>query len=159
MLYEINKKAEATVDTTVGQTESINMKEIVKPGSIFGPIMCWATTSKVNKIGEVQYSYRKIDTGMSVYMDDIGAAGEIAEIRKGIRNCARLEKEKTVRYGLKKTKYMMVKTGKEREGARNQVGEEEVWVKLKLFDTCLMVADIRNGNMDKYKVSEIREIG
>ena len=53
----------------------------------------------------------------------------------------------------------MAKTGKEREGARNQVGEEEVWVKLKLFDTCLMVADIRNGNMDKYKVSEIREIG
>lgn len=71
MLYEINKKAEATVDTTVGQTESINMKEIVKPGSIFGPIMCWATTSKVNKIGEVQYSYRKIDIGMSVYINDI----------------------------------------------------------------------------------------
>ena len=53
---------------------------------------------------------------MSVYMDDIAAAGGIAEIRKEIiRNCAKMEKEKKMRYGLKNTKYMMVKTGKERE--------------------------------------------
>ena len=52
---------------------------------------------------------------MSVYMNDIAAAGGIAEIRKGIRNCAKMEKEMKMRYGPKKTKYMMVKTGKERE--------------------------------------------
>ena len=52
---------------------------------------------------------------MSVYMDDIAAAGGIAEIRKGIRNCAKMEKEMKMRYGPKKAKYMMVKTGKERE--------------------------------------------
>ena len=57
ILYEMNKKAEIIVDTTVGQTESISIKEIVKQGSIFGPIMCCATTSRVNNIGEtVQYS-------------------------------------------------------------------------------------------------------
>ena len=78
--------------------------------------MCCTTTSKVNKIGEtVQYSYVKIGIGMSVYIDDIVAAGEIAEIRKGIRNCTKMEKEKKMRYGLKKTTYMMVKTEKERE--------------------------------------------
>ena len=114
ILYEMNKKAEIIVDTTVGQTESISIKEIVKQGSIFGPIMCCATTSKVNNIGEiVQYSYGKVDIGMSVYMDDI--AGGIAEIRKGIRNCAKMEEEKKMRYKPKKTKYMIVKTGKERE--------------------------------------------
>ena len=105
ILYEMNKKAEIIVDTTVGQTESISIKEIVKQGSIFGPIMCCATTSKVNNIGEiVQYSYGKVDIGMSVYMDDIAAAGGIAENIKGIRNCAKMEKEKKMRYGLKKTK-------------------------------------------------------
>ena len=116
ILYEMNKKAEIIVDTTVGQTESISIKEIVKQGSIFGPIMCCATTSRVNNIGEtVQYSYGKVDIGMSVYMDDIAAAGGITEIWKGMRNCAKMEKEKKMRYGPKKTKYMMVKTGKERE--------------------------------------------
>ena len=79
----MNKKAEIIVDSIVGQTESINIKEIVEQGPVFGPIMCFATTSKVNNIWEtVQYSYGKIDIGMLVYMDDIAAAGGIAEIRK-----------------------------------------------------------------------------
>ena len=57
ILYEMNKKAEIIVDTTKGQTESPNIKEIVKQGSIFGSIMCCATTSRVNNIGQtVQYS-------------------------------------------------------------------------------------------------------
>ena len=103
-----------------------------------------------------------------------------------------MEKEKKMRYALKKTKYMMVKTEKEEEevvqekvrsgavqktetyhslgitkneecnleehikaiarkcetiseeidaiGAKNQVRKEEVRVKLKLFDNCLMTA-------------------
>ena len=49
LLYEMNKKAEIIVDTTVGQTESINIKEIVKQGSIFGPVMCCTTTSKQHR--------------------------------------------------------------------------------------------------------------
>ena len=78
--------------------------------------MSCATTSKVNKIGEtVQYSYGKTGIGMLIYIDDIAAAEGIAEIRKGIRNCTKMEKEKKMRYGLKKTTYMMVKTEKDRE--------------------------------------------
>ena len=99
----MNKKAEIIVDTALGRTESINIKKIVKQGSIFGP-MCCKTTSKVNNIAEtVQYTYRKIDIGMSVYMGDMASAGGV-EIRKGIRNCSKMEKDKKMRYGLKKTK-------------------------------------------------------
>ena len=110
------------------------------------------------------------------------AAARIAEISKGIRDFAKMEKEKKMMYGLKKAKYMMIKTGKERIeivqenvksgavrktetchernleehimviatkcetmsmeigsiGTKNQVGKEQIRVKLKLFDTCLM---------------------
>ena len=50
-------------------------------------------------------------------MDDIAIAGKVEHIRKGIKNCARMEKEKKIRryFGLKKTKYMIVKTGREEE--------------------------------------------
>ena len=48
--------------------------------------------SKVNNISEtVQYSYRKIDIGISVYINDIAAAGGIPKSRKGIRNCAKMQ--------------------------------------------------------------------
>ena len=59
----MNKKAEIIIDTTVGQTEHISIKEIVKQGFIFGPIMCCATMSKVSNI-RGQYS---IVTGKLVH--------------------------------------------------------------------------------------------
>ena len=128
---------------------------------------------------------------MPVFMDDIATAGKAEHIRKGINNCARMEKEKKISFGLKKTKYMIVKTGREEEevnetvkagrtqitvtykylgmtmsadgqlaehikelnsrcdtinreictiGATTLVGKEEVRVKLKLFERCLMPA-------------------
>lgn len=52
---------------------------------------------------------------MSVYMDVIAIVGGIAEIGKGERNCAKIEKEEKMRYGLNKTKCAMVKTGKKKE--------------------------------------------
>ena len=129
---------------------------------------------------------------MPVFIDDIATAGKAEHIRKGIKNCARMEREKKISFGLKKTKYMIVKTGREEKeeinetvkagriqrtdkckylgvtistdgqltehikelnsrydtinreisaiGAKTQVGKEEVRVKLKLFETCLMPA-------------------
>ena len=78
--------------------------------------MCCAETSTVNSIGEeVKYRYGKINIEMSVFMDDIATAGKAEHIRKGINNCARMEKEKKISFGLKKTKYMIVKTGREEE--------------------------------------------
>ena len=43
---------------------------------------------------------------MSVFMDDIVTAGKVEHIRKGINNCASMEKKKKKSFGLKKTKYI-----------------------------------------------------
>ena len=154
--------------------------------------MCCAEITTVNSIGEeVKYRYRKKNIGMPVFTDDIVTAGKAEHIRKGINNCAMMEKEKKISFGLKKTNYMIVETGREEEetnetikarriqrtdkckylgmtistdgqltehikelnsrcdiinreisaiGAKTQVGKEEVRVKLKLFETCLMPA-------------------
>ena len=111
-LYEMNKEIYVIIRTPVGNIDKV--KEVVKQGTIFGPIMCCAETSTVNSIGEeVKYRYGKINVGMPVFMDDIATAGKAEHIRKGINNCARMEKEKKISFGLKKTKYMIVKTGRE----------------------------------------------
>ena len=39
MLYEINKTTEIVADTTTGNTESVQITEVVKSGSMFGPTM------------------------------------------------------------------------------------------------------------------------
>ena len=49
-LYEINKTSNTAVVTTVEETSSITVGGVVKRGAIFGPIMCWSSTSRVNAI-------------------------------------------------------------------------------------------------------------
>ena len=67
----------------------------------------------MNDIGEkVRCKYGDIEIGMPVFMDDILAVGDEEEIRKAIRNCRKMETLKKFEYGLKKTKIMIVRTGK-----------------------------------------------
>ena len=82
-LYEMNKETGIIIRTPVGNTDNIQVKEAVKQGTIFGPIMCCAETSTVNSIGEeVKYRYGKINIGIPVFMDDITTAGK-AEHKEG----------------------------------------------------------------------------
>ena len=105
----------------VENTEIIQVKEVVKQGTIFGHIMCCAEISTVNSIGEeVKYRYCKINIGMSVFMDNIATTGKTEHVRKGINNCARMEKEKKISFGLQKTKYMILKIGREQEEKINE---------------------------------------
>ena len=96
----------------------------MKQGTILVELCC-ASTSRVNEIEEaVKYQYRKVEIGMPVFMDVVGtgAVGTADNIRKGIQNCRRMEIEKKMIYGSKKTKYMVINTGKEPE----EVTEERV---------------------------------
>ena len=83
MFYEINKTTEIVVDTAIGDTESVEIKEVVKQGSISGRKICCATTAKLNDLGEkVDYKYGEIEKGMPIYMDDISVAGGPEEVKK-----------------------------------------------------------------------------
>ena len=58
---------------------------------------------------------------MPVFIDDIGTAGKAEHIKKGINNCKRMEKKKKIGFGLKKTNYMIVKTGRDDEEVNETV--------------------------------------
>ena len=84
--YKINKTSVIVVDTPIGKTSSITVEEVVKQGTIFGPVMCCGSTSKVNTIQEAMtYQYGKVEIGMPVFMDDIAAVKTVDKIRKGIK--------------------------------------------------------------------------
>ena len=58
ILYEMNKRSLVTIDTPSGETGNIEIKEIVKQGTTYGPVICCATMVRVNDIGEkVCYKY------------------------------------------------------------------------------------------------------
>ena len=47
-LYEKNETSNIVVDTPVGKTSCTTVEEVVKKGTIFGTILCCASTSRVN---------------------------------------------------------------------------------------------------------------
>ena len=187
----------------------------MKHGTIFGPFMCCASTLRVNQIqGAVKYQHGKVQIVMPVFMDDTAAVGTADNIRKGMQNCRKMTTEKKMIYGLKKTKYMVINTGKEPEEiieervkerivqetdiykylglvmknsgnlkdhrlelnrkcevinreisaviAKLQTGKEEIKVKLKLYETCLMPALLYGleawRTIDKDEMNEIEKI-
>ena len=116
ILHEMNRETDIIIITPVENIGNIQVKEVVKQATIFGPIMCCAETSTVNNIGEeVKYRYGKINIGMPVFMDVIATKGKTEHVRQGINNCTRMEIEKKISFGLKKTKHMIIKKGREQE--------------------------------------------
>ena len=133
ILYKLNETAQVKINTPYGDTENIEIKEVVKQGTTYGPIMCCASTARVNEIGEkVICKYGNIEIGMPVFMDDTATIGDADTIRKGIRNCRKMETDKKIIYGLKKTKYMTMITGREKQ---EQIEEEVKEGKIDKVDT------------------------
>ena len=49
--YNLNRGSKITIKTPVGLTDEIDVGEIVKQGTLNGPILCNISTDKVNKVG------------------------------------------------------------------------------------------------------------
>ena len=90
ILYKLNETAQVKINTPYGDTENIEIKEVVKLWTTYEPIMCCASIGRVNEISEkVICKYGNIEIGMAVFMDDIAAMGN-ADTRKGIINCRKM---------------------------------------------------------------------
>ena len=114
LLYHLNHKATISVDTPSGETDDFTVYDVVKQGTISGPLICCAEVDQINKVNEiVAVPYGpEVMIGMPEYVDDVSTVGEGQDIRNGIRNCREMEKFK-FSYGLIKTKYMIIHTGKD----------------------------------------------
>ena len=80
----MNIRSIITINTPFAETGNIEIEEIVKQVTTYGPVMCCAAKARVNDIGEKVFC-KDGDTeiGMPVFMDDISAVGDAEEVRKG----------------------------------------------------------------------------
>ena len=114
MMYLMNQNTEVTVVTPSGTTEKFNVGEIVKQGTVLGPTFCCVVTDQVNNIGESQVgSIGRHKIGILVFVDDVMSASVPENARRTIRSLNEMEIRRTIRYGLKKTNFMILDTGKE----------------------------------------------
>ena len=71
MLFKMNEDANIIINTPVGVTEQIKTSQLVRQGTVFGPVFCCASTARINDIGEsVVENCGTVEIGMSIFMDD-----------------------------------------------------------------------------------------
>ena len=129
MIYNLNRRAVITVETPVGRTTKFTAKEIVKQGTVFGPLLCCASTQRVIDIGEKAKTMVGPDIGIEalVYVDDIAGAGSKNVIEGIIRNTAKMEVEKKFTFNTDKTKYIsMTKKRRTEEEINEQIEQGKV---------------------------------
>ena len=85
---------------------------------------------------------------MPVCINDIAAVGTADKTKKIIQNCRRMEIEKKMIYGLKKTKYMVINTAKEPEEAIEERVKEEIVQETDIYKYLGMVIN-KSGNLKK----------
>ena len=117
MVYQMNKKARAVVDCPAGKTKEIHLENVVRQGTVYGPLICAASTDRINTISEkIVTNYGpNLEIQALIFVDDIASAGDHICSMKTINACRRLETEKKFTFNLKKSGVLVVKTGNKKE--------------------------------------------
>ena len=120
-IYEMNKDVEAKIITPIGITESINLDEVVKQGTVGGQKMCGVSTDRINSMGKY------IDEGVKylVFVDDMLGMGSKEKIREMNRKMQVLEITKKFRFNTKEGKTQWMVIGKKEEGDDEDVDLNE----------------------------------
>ena len=92
-IKKLNEIAEAVVETPVGKTREIILKNTVRQGTANGHSICAVSMDTVNKIGYnvvTQYG-PKLEIQIAAFMDDLASAGSCITADNTIKNCAIME--------------------------------------------------------------------
>ena len=93
IIKKMNEEAKITIQTPVGNSKEIVVKNIVRQGTVYGPQLCAVTMSRVNDIGKRALTFYGPDLVLlpTQFVDDISSAGSVRCVNNTIYNCRRLE--------------------------------------------------------------------
>ena len=133
LMYNMNKKSNIVIQTPVGDTNQIQIGEIVKQGTLSGPILCDINTDKVNKVGLKSTTTigPNITCEALAYVDDIHQAGShVHNVEIAATNCSVMETTRGFTFNNEpnKTAFMIInpKKGNEMKKLRNTIKRGEI---------------------------------
>ena len=90
---------------------------------MYGPKLSCVATEKVNSINHLvpMYITPELGIGVPVYVDDILGIGSVKTVERVIRNTREMKVKKKFRFSRKKSKYMMINTGRVKMNVVNEL--------------------------------------
>ena len=122
LIKKLNEVAEATVETPIGTTKQIRLKDTVRQGTVYGPPICSASMDTINKVGYniVTHYGPNLQIQALAYIDDVASGGNKSTSNNTIMNCNIMEENKKLTYNtdVGKSAIMIVN---EKKGTKNTV--------------------------------------
>lgn len=114
-IYQTNRRASIQIQCPAGVTDEIEVNEIVKQGTVLGPLLCCVSTQKINEVGPANVTILspEVSTQALTYVDDIAGVGSKESVERVIESIAEMEKKKKFTFSEKKSKVMVIKNGKQ----------------------------------------------
>jgi len=157
MIYEMNREANIVVGTPYGMTSDINVQEVVRQGTIWGPTLCAVSTEKVNNIGtraSTRYG-RSTDVESLTFVDDICGLGNNETVSTVIRNCKEMEDRRKMTFNNKKSNYQVIELGNKKY--REEIDESVKNGQIKKKDKYKYLGETINNKADYHDTIAIKE--
>ena len=112
-ILQMNKHVLATVRTPVGDTEEVELEEIVRQGTVGGNKLCIVSTDRINKMG---LYYEKDGIRFPIFVDDKIGMGDIETLEEMEWRMGVLETSKKYKYNNKKgkTEWMVIRNDRKK---------------------------------------------
>ena len=106
LIRRMNENGKAVVRCPAGETDTIEITENVRQGTIFGPKLCSIVTDRVNEISRKNVTLiRNIEIESLIFVDDIMFPTSRKEgIEMAIGNCRSMEQLKKFTFNTKPSK-------------------------------------------------------
>ena len=127
LVYLMNKQSKIQIDTPMGMTNIIEVEEVVRQGTVFGPMLCGIVTDKINNFAvSVNESLgTRTNIGTLMFVDDICGTGSKANIERTIKNCRAAEEKKKMTFNHEKSNYIKISFKKFKSTKKDKVEIEE----------------------------------
>ena len=129
IIYEMNKSAEIKIETPVGETEPIQIHEVVMQGTVLAALICanmidTVTETIKNVGGGIKFGRTKITS--LIFQDDILQPAVTEDrARRAAMACETFQDANRMRFNMKKTQ-MMTLRAKKGNGNKIQINKQEM---------------------------------
>ena len=97
------------MDTPVGVTDTFEVQEIVKQGTVWGPKLCCGQTDDINRYGRLETMMSTVPINCRVFVDDMAALGNYKICSSMINSsCKFFEQQKKYTFSVEKTNVLRI---------------------------------------------------
>eukprot|EP00112_Aurelia_sp_Birch-Aquarium-sp1_P026251 Seg92.1 transcript_id=Seg92.1/GoldUCD/mRNA.D3Y31 product="LINE-1 retrotransposable element ORF2 protein" pseudo=true protein_id=Seg92.1/GoldUCD/D3Y31 len=126
LVYLMNKHSNIQIDTPMGMTNAIEVHEIVRQGTVFGPMLCGIVTYKINNfaVSVTEQVGTRTNIGTLMFVDDICGTGSKMNIERTIKNCRAAESKKKMTFNPEKSNYIRISFKRSKSAIKNEIEEK-----------------------------------